>query len=431
MLRRIALIIGALGALAGAAACGAEERVVLELVGDVPGAARVDVLLLEPLVRVRTQRATMPESSGTSERVYYVAQRASVSIPLEGLGTDRLRVELQDEGGPYIPLVGVRDAAGDLLAFGLYNAPGVLDSQLGSRFSPSAVAPRADVTIYEVPLEDVTLVPASDEPGPLKVAWRHAVAFACADGQPPSGLVWRPFSGVQLRVLLPLDGGDGSAVARLDRPDLDCDGRQAGMRDPGSGPSDALDCDDTSAQVHEGAREQCTAIDDDCDPTTRYSLGECPMMCGGPADACVCDEGESSSGQPPIRLCTEPEQRCVLTAMVKPTQELRVCDHAGTFALGPLCAPSCKVTLVSAPEDWDVRLDGRGVNQTVDTTTGAVEIRLRTGKVYAGGLEPGRVFIHAEREGAVQTFALDLKLEPLLPAGTACPSEPVPLTCLP
>ncbi len=151
------------------------------------------------------------------------------------------------------------------------------------------------MTIFPIELEPVDAVlPAVQTTGaPPVVRPREVLPVACAGTGAPSGLVWRRADGAELRVLVPLE--DASGAARLDPPDLDCDRHspgKAGVVRTNAG--DQRDCDDTAAFVHAGVREQCSKLDEDCNPLTTLSPAMCTQVCPNMGLPCTCDDAGGS-----------------------------------------------------------------------------------------------------------------------------------------
>jgi hypothetical protein len=100
-----------------------------------------------------------------------------------------------------------------------------------------------------------------------------------------SGLVWRPASGGELRLLFPDDGGLDATKRALD---LDCDAHVVAADTSGS------DCDDSRAWFHRDARETCDGFDTNCD-----GLQSLVVACTGTN---VCPDATTNTG---IALCDD------------------------------------------------------------------------------------------------------------------------------
>ncbi|MGN6111308.1 MAG: putative metal-binding motif-containing protein [Kofleriaceae bacterium] len=343
------------------AGCG-EDRVRLEIAGDATGATRLDVVFLEPVVHERKQRSNLPGPSGLpeggTERVYYAVQRAAATIELAPQDRFPLTIQL-DAGfdGRYLPLVVASDAEQRIVAIGALSPPQLFPAEPTAEHATAFVEPRADVTIFEIALERVTVV--EPEPGAVPaVPVDHALVVRC--GGEPSGLVWRRANG-QLRVVLPLDGGKDAMPRLADGIDLDCDESTPGIsgdarRVPAS--DDRKDCDDTSAAFHPGAAEACNGIDDDCDGEVAPLAVEhdCPLESSRCSTVRVCDDtvAHGSTG-----VCQAPGSPCL---RCKPAlesrdsgQAKRACGGRGRLEL-PGCIGACRATLVDAPAGWEVEI---------------------------------------------------------------------------
>jgi hypothetical protein len=376
-MRSLALI-----SLVGAAACGGEPRVVLELTGAAQGAERVEVKLLQPIVLAKEQRHndTPRNADGILETVFYMAERASTTIELGGGPTEGFQLEIREPGGPYVPLVIVR-AADRVLAMGLHDPDSVFAAKLGEVHTPSVVKPVRDVTIYPIQLEPVTRVfsPVSTEPPePPVVRPGEVMLVRCGDdGSMISGLVWRRADQRQLRVLAPSRGGED----RLDPPDLDCDEHSPGRGAiPRHDPGDQRDCDDTAAAIHGGAREQCSEVDMDCNPGTTIDRVECTGGCL--SNTCVCVKGG------PSQICVESVKTCEVPADSS-GPELKPCDSAGTVKLTDCLAPGCVVTLAMEPVGLEVFLaaaEGQmrhGVGEPITLTGDTVHLAVHATRSFS------------------------------------------------
>jgi hypothetical protein len=172
-----------------------------------------------------------------------------------------------------------------------------------------------------------------------------------------SGIVWRPASGGEIRLLFPDDGGLDATHRALD---LDCDGHVVAADT--SGP----DCDDSRGWFHADAIETCDGYDTNCD-----GLQSLVVACTGQN---VCPDATTNTG---IALCddrtgtetacqSDPQcacangstvcARCVLTAeagsslsTVKPCQ-----PGIGYVRLDATCSElaRCRVEVVSVGGGW-------------------------------------------------------------------------------
>jgi hypothetical protein len=420
-----AAILAALGA-----ACSGGHQVVIELAGVAPGAERLEVVLLEPVVLAKEQRHNMPlqnDADPTLETVFYMAERSRTRLELGGAGLDGFQLELRDTGGPFVPLVGVLGGAAGtaeerLLALGVYDPASIAVAPLGREHTPSTVSPVGDVTIFPIQLEPVTavLAPAPASGAPPVVRPGEILPVACAGTGAPSGLVWRRADDTELRVLLPL--GDASGAARLDPPDLDCDRHspgKAGVVRTNAG--DQRDCDDTAAFVHAGVREQCTKLDEDCNPLTTLSPATCPQACPSMGLPCVCDEaGGTESCLQPV---TAGECKVPSTSSSVGRQP---CDAVGLIKLGP-CAGGCEVLLAWAPPGLEVSIsdvdgaDGVGLGKWAPLADATAYLSVHASRAFT---EPILyVIARIKAGGAITNVGI-----PLQPAELAC-GAPTTFSC--
>lgn len=108
-----------------------------------------------------------------------------------------------------------------------------------------------------------------------------------------SGIVWKPKTGGEIRLVFPDDGGLDATGRSLD---LDCDGHPVTV--DSSGP----DCDDSRAWFHRDARETCDGYDTNCD-----GLQSLVVSCTGTN---ICRDATTNTG---FALCddrTGEEGRC-------------------------------------------------------------------------------------------------------------------------
>jgi hypothetical protein len=424
--------------LVGAAACGGDPQIVLELAGAVPGARSVDVVLLEPRVLAREQRHNNPQKNdgGTLETVFYMEERSRTTIELGGKSTDKFQLEIQGAGGPYVPLVAVqRDTDAQpqldpLLALGVYNPQGIFAAPLDRELVPDAVSPVSDVTIFRIDLEPVdrAFSLAGSTVTPPLVKSREVMRVPCAATGATSGFVWRRADGIELRVLLPEVRPPGAAdgADRLDPPDLDCDlhspGRNKVLR---TELGDRRDCDDTAFIVHGGARERCSAFDDDCNTDTTLSPTQCSVQCPSVLQICVCDDAalpESCA----VPISTEP---CKLQATTSGGPGRQPCESAGLIKLPPLCANGCEVLLAWAPDGLEVSLSDdptlprHDLGEWAPSTDGVVYLSVHASRPLA--TNPQVILGRARTGTAVVNFAIPLQLVDV----AACSAPPSPLEC--
>ena len=388
-MRSMAMVFALALALALAAACGGDKQIVLEVAGAAPGADRVEVLLLEPMVLAKRQldNRTEPTSAERLETVFYMAERSRTAIPLDGAPLHGLQFELQDTGGPYVPLVAARSGE-QLLALGVYDPASIFAAQLGREHAPSAVSAVGDVTIFPIELEPVVRVFAPPDPTPQAVKPSEVMTVSCASsGGALSGFAWRRADQKQLRVMTVLPRADED---RLQPPDLDCD-----EHSPGAGrvnrmvTGDELDCDDTAPTVHGAAREQCSRFDEDCNSVTTLSPAECPQACPGPISICACDDASGEASGCVAPLYGEP---CKVPSMSSGPGRTP-CDSAGPLVLPLICQGGCEVLLAWAPPGLEVKISdgegqvGQGLGKWVPITDGKAFLSVEATRPFASALQ--------------------------------------------
>jgi hypothetical protein len=409
--------------LVGAAACGGDPQIVLELTGEVPRAERIEVLLLEPVVLAKLQLHNGAVTSTTErfETVFYMAERSRTSIELAGAAAG-LRFEVQGAGGPYVPLVAAR--TGDqLLALGLHDPASVFAAALGGEHRPAAVSPVGDVTIYPIQLEPVDRVFALAADAPQLVKPREVLIIPCGNDGAAGGLAWRRADRHQLRVVTARGGEAGKSL--LEPPDLDCDRHSPGAAGLARHvPGDELDCDDTAPFVHGGARERCTAFDDDCDPKTTLAPTPCAQACPGPLQICACDSAGADNA------CIEPlfDQPCKLPAKLVSGAAREPCKSAGPLGLPLVCQGGCEVMLAWAPPGLEVTIAdedgqvGRGLGAWTPIADGKAFLTVKATRSFSAPLPP--LLLRIKANATISNHAVPLAL-----FDAPCVTEPDLLDC--
>lgn len=419
---RALILIG----LAGAAACGGDPQIVLELTGDVPRAERIEVLLLDPVVIAKRQlhNGAVTNTADRLETVFYMAERSRTTIELAGASASGLRFEVQGAGGPYVPLVAAR--TGDqLLALGLHDPESVFAAALGSEHTPAAVSPVGDVTIYPIQLEPVDRVIPLGATSPQLVKPREVMIIPCGVDGMPGGFVWRRGDQRQLRVIAARGSAEGKPL--LEPPDLDCDRHSPGTAGlPRHVPGDELDCDDTAPFVHGGGRERCTAFDDDCDPQTTLAPAPCAQQCPSPIQVCACESAGADSA------CVEPlfGEPCKLASKSVGGGEREPCKSAGPLALPLVCQGGCEVLLAWTPPGLEVTIAdedgqvGRGLGAWTPIADGKAFLTVKATRAFAAPLEP--ILVRIKVGATIANHAIPLAL-----FDGPCVTEPSPLECPP
>lgn len=358
-------VIRMMFALVALGACS-HDRVVVTLAGDAPGATEIEIVVAEPYASKRLQRAdgTRPTIGGV-EDAFYIAQRATTRFaidPAQPLAGTQLQLELPDRE-PFLPIAIARDAGGRIVGMGAY----LVDEAYLDGITPSAKL-LADVTFYDVVIEPVH----ERADGTTGVAPSEVAIITCEGA--PSGYAWRR-GGVddakpQLRIVLPLDDPEGSAIDRLDTAvDLDCDGHSPGVgglaaRDDG----DKLDCDDIDQGTSPEALEACNGRDDNCDGRLdglSVTSGSCPNVPPGCPNLQLCDEsiGEICPGQ---NVGCSGGLVCLVPFLPTSETTMKACNSTtGVFEgidmqFNPCAEGGCQITLVAVDDRWDVRIGDPG-----------------------------------------------------------------------
>jgi len=367
--------------IAVVAACGGgDARILFTIHGDVGTVATLELIAAEPLAVEKLQRSNDPAAATNDpERVYYVAQRTHTSIAIGGsVDGFQLQVALGDDA-PYLPIAIARDGGGQAIGMGVLS-PGLVFPPLGNVDPPKlwatdSVQYQADVTAYDLDLQPVTQLAASDAPTPVRIG--DVLDVGC-DGA-MSGLVWRVDEarldrrGRELRVLLPL-GGELDARSRLEHgADMDCDSHTATARiasrasRPASSAAagrrgsiedgDKLDCDDTSATTFAGAEEVCDGFDDDCDGLRSAVIAaQDDPAC---AQACIGTSACSDLGPDAKPVCAAACLACGVPQQLDAANAGELACRAEAQLKPPGCDLGCVMTLIDVDPRWDVRIGPR------------------------------------------------------------------------
>jgi hypothetical protein len=268
-------------ALAG---CGTEQGAYLTLAGDARGATTYDLVLASPdLIPVIDPQRVTPTGTSTETVTYYL-QKTEVAAQgtLDGVDHFSILVEPNGAPGPYIPFVVLHDGGGAIVGLGTFRAtPGG---------PPAAIVVKAgEVDRYDLAIESVAEVDGSQ---PVDAG--DAMRVECAAQDRPawtSGVVWRPTTGGEIRLLLadPTTGGD----ATMRKLDMDCDDHEVAPNDT------AADCDDTRARFHAGAAEACDMEDTNCDDVRTIAVPCQPTntSCGAMGGVALCDDTTGTIAQ--------------------------------------------------------------------------------------------------------------------------------------
>jgi hypothetical protein len=254
----------------------------------------------------------------------------------------------------------------------------------------------------------------------------EVLVVRCGLGGAVSGAVWRRGDDKQLRVLVPLDGNGGSAVDRLDAPDLDCDMHSAGPAGiEARGAGDERDCDDTAFVVHGGAVERCspTTFDEDCDLETTVSAASSTegCQCAISGNICACVDGSQPKCPSGFQTCTFPTK----TSGAARTP----CDSRGDLVALPDCTNGCTATLTWVPPGWDVRIGGdHGINEPVPVPAPGVlpmAIRATDVPIAISGVGPPLAVLLSVMKGINPPTIVGVKL---VPGGETCTNTAISCT---
>jgi len=216
-------------------------------------AASFRVVLATPgtIPQIQGQRVALGDNA--QQTVSYYLQRTLAGGSEDAVDhvdgfTVRIAPEADFADTEFIPFVLMYDDAKQIVGVGTYRA--------GDTPAPSAILVIQDeIDKYTLDVEAVTQVDEKAAPAPGQV---QVVECAGANGADAftSGIVWRPRSGGELRILFPSDGSTDATGRTLD---LDCDGHE--VTPENSRP----DCDDSRNWFHKDAPDVCDGYDTNCD----------------------------------------------------------------------------------------------------------------------------------------------------------------------
>nr|HEX4316968.1 putative metal-binding motif-containing protein [Kofleriaceae bacterium] len=332
------------------AACSSETGALVILSApDHPQVATVEIILASAdpanITAVTGQR--VDETTDQPETVRYFRQRATTGPVKVGGDLDgfRFHVEPNSAVAPDAELVpfaiarapaDANDPAGQILAIGIAHDPTASDpGPVSITIDPDALQ------VFQVDVEAASATSAS-------VAAQQVDEIACTSSgaTTPSGIVWRPASGPELRLLLPLASGGAGEDATTRPLDLDCDGHAP----IGSG----ADCDDLASDVFPGAAETCDGRDTNCDgqPTV---FETCATPAGAGSDCsgiAVCNGGSAGACQPDLSCAgTAADAECDITLDVS---ALPCAPAVGDLAL-PECSngSGCTIRVLQSDGVWE------------------------------------------------------------------------------
>ncbi|HTL34907.1 MAG TPA: putative metal-binding motif-containing protein [Kofleriaceae bacterium] len=361
-----------LGLLLLASACSESGAHFTLSAPDGPGtAASFKVILATPeqIPSIANQRVT-PDSTATQTVPYYLQRTVAGASeePIDKVDGLRIKLEANFAAMPettFIPFVLLYDAQGAIVGVGTFHADG---AGAGTP-SPIIVMPD-EIDKYVLDVEKVTQVDDKTPAGPAQV-----LAVDCyRDDQSTftSGIVWRPASGGELRVLFPNDDSLDATARTLD---LDCDGHEVSAETSGR------DCDDTRGWFFSGAQETCDGYDTNCDGQ-QFSVQACAPAVGGNTicpnsttgmGLALCDDrtGMTSDCQSdPSCLCAQGTScaKCVLAySGATSAGSIVPCQPGiGTVSTFGLCSTTepCTVQVVAVRGGWkaEVALDPQGTS---------------------------------------------------------------------
>jgi len=297
------------------------------------------------------EQRVQPGSSDTQTVPYYlqrtIADASDDSIAM----VDGLRIKIEANASltdnAYIPFVLLTDDAGTIVGIGTFHAQG--------QTMPSPVVVKPDeIDKYMLDVEPVTQVDDMTHAAPGQV-----MVVNCYDNRQnvfPSGLVWRPKVGGELRLMYPIDGSLDATGRDLD---LDCDDHVVAVGD--SKP----DCDDTRAAFHAGAQELCDGLDTNCD-NSRNSVVACP------ANGNVCTNATTMNG---IALCSDTGTGDTGTCMS---------DPACACAVGTTSCARCAMAFMAGSQPGDVAPCQPGVGRLTAGCTSTTPCTVEVLAVHGG-----------------------------------------------
>jgi hypothetical protein len=311
------------------------------------------VLASSDLIPVIADQRRSPKATNVETVTYYL-QRTAAGVTGAIDNVDGFTILIEPDAAvadtAFIPFVLLYDDAQQLVGVGTYHA----DPQ-SAQPSPLIVK-RHEVDKFPIDVE-----PLAEVVDALPVDPGDSMQVLCARDDRStfvSGVVWRPRTGGELRLLLPDQPGNLDATSR--DLDLDCDGQEVAQDTSGT------DCDDTRARFHDGAKEQCDGEDWNCDAVL-YTV----VPCTGPG-ACsisntgfaLCDDSTGTVGTCADNAAcscgtggTGPCTKCVMTfghganaTEVSPCQPgIGVLSTEGACEAGP-----CVVSVVGSRNGWEV-----------------------------------------------------------------------------
>lgn len=371
------------------AACGGgggDGAVLSFTAPEVPGAAsRIEIVLASADDEAKTAtRQRIKPGVLSEEEVVYFRQRSTVDAIVGVAAVDGFEVRIEPdetvvEDETFIPFALIYGDADALIAVGTVN---------DENGAPTSVLVRQGlVARYELAV--IKLAPDADAAG-VGPGQGHAVACQTTGGSWPSGAVWKPKSGPQIRLLLPDLAEDPEATdAMLRASDLDCDEH----------PADGRDCDDLRSAYHGGQKETCDGDDTDCDGRRLELIEGCQVnstaTCSAPGVS-LCTEGPNDPVSGDLGACrqsaacgcefvggTRPQgcAACALGWIGMDDAAAPCAPGVGKLHVGICPAPGCTVDVVGADGPWEIKIGpteaGPFASQLTGLTTGDVYLRAK------------------------------------------------------
>jgi hypothetical protein len=443
-MRLLGLFGGAAAVLGAAALAGCTEAGAHLTMSAPAGPGSVtsfQVVLANPeqVPTVANQR-TAPSSLETESVAYYLQRTVAGGTQGAVDHVDGFAIRVEPD-----PAMTETDFIPFVLLYGGDKLVGVATFHAKDSAMPSPIRVVGDeIDKYVLDVEPVAQVADTD---PVDAAQVRTVACYRDDQTMfTSGIVWRPKTGGEIRLLLPDDGGLDATHRELD---LDCDGHV--VTPQSSGP----DCDDSRDWFNRDARETCDGYDTNCD-----GLQSLVVACTG-SNVCpdastnmgmaLCDDRTGTVGvcqSDPQCLCANGATtcpRCVVTieagtttASVKPCQ-----PGIGFVKLEGLCGdalrcPRVEVLQVGGGWKADISPDVTPYSFGSVAQNVGSKVILRVKRPEGPGTEipgvrgasTGDVTLGVQSpDGSMHLRTLDLQLD--VDAGTCTGSGPYQMVCFP
>jgi hypothetical protein len=403
------------------------------------GATSFQVVLASPdLIPMIANQRTSPKATAVETVTYYL-QRTAAGVPGSIDNVDGFTILVEPDASvadtAFIPFVLLYDDAKHLVGVGTYHA----DPQ-SPQPSPLIVK-RHEVDKFPIDVEPLTEVvdTVPVDPG-------DSMQVQCArDDQSTfiSGVVWRPSTGGELRLLMPDRPDSLDATSRV--LDLDCDGHEVAQDASGT------DCDDTRARFHVGATELCDGEDWNCDAIQYVTLpctgtGMCATANMGVA---LCDDTTGTIGacsDDAACACTTGSGSCTKCVMAFAhgaiATEVSPCQPGvGFLSTEGACENTpCVVSVLGTRNGWQVLVAPTSAGVFGPTAAGvgmtfAIKARRPEGPGFSmNGAANGSVgsadLVIIAADGAKRLLSVDLELASQ-PQTSCAGNGPFTMTCSP